>query len=526
MDTITIQKGDTLGGLAKKYNTTVQALQSSNNIANPNLIQAGGTLKVPQVQSAIPVNTVMNTPPLVTVPTPPTPTAGDTFRVQNAGIPNLAEQGIKSLADQVIEKSAVPETDIQKLVKSLSLDTASATSELVGQTQALADEEKKAGVQTLKQDLQNINSQILTKQAELAQDDVQLVANMRAEERRDTLLPFAQSGQAKLQGDAAIMRALKTSEIGVLNALALGKQGDIQLAKDTAQQAVDLKYAPYKELIAIHKAQIEALQPILSADEKKQAREQELRGNLALKEIGKLQDMQSKYLSNAIEQGANPAVLNAISKATTIEDIAKAGKGYEMSKADRLDLALKNAQLAKTNADITKTTEISDKVNPLLDKLQITNDLLKNTAGMRGVVGPNRIARAGLFNLSTFTGSEGDFIAGINQLTNQETLTTLLELKKAGGTLGALSEGEGKLLREAATKINSWAKKDKNGNVIGYKTTEKAFQKELNTLKKYTERAIVEAGGVLPEQIQSIPNDTFLSIPNNTNITSNEQFFK
>ena len=225
---------------------------------------------------------------------------------------------------------------------------------------------------------------------------------------------------------------------------------------------------------------------------------------------------------------------DAVSKALTL-----AGK-YQ---SDPLDRAIKQAQLSKLNADASKTrsdarlagtaavsteaqswadavsrgsAKLSDVpknlktavisamrtaapnqqvLNTLHDKLTVIDGVLSNKGGLRGVVGPNKLARSGLFNFSTFTGSEGDFIAGVNQLTNQETLTTLLDLKKAGGTLGALSEGEGRLLREAATKINSWAKKDKDGNVYGYRTSEKSFEEELKTLRKYTERAIKESSG-------------------------------
>jgi len=42
-----IKYGDTLSALARRYNTTVQKLASLNNIANPNLIYAGRTLRLP-----------------------------------------------------------------------------------------------------------------------------------------------------------------------------------------------------------------------------------------------------------------------------------------------------------------------------------------------------------------------------------------------------------------------------------------------------------------------------------------------
>jgi LysM repeat protein len=43
----TIQKGDTLSALAKRFNTTVEALARTNNIKNPDKIYAGKTLSVP-----------------------------------------------------------------------------------------------------------------------------------------------------------------------------------------------------------------------------------------------------------------------------------------------------------------------------------------------------------------------------------------------------------------------------------------------------------------------------------------------
>lgn len=45
--TITIKRGDTLSRIAKEYGTTVSELANINSIANPNLIYAGNSLKVP-----------------------------------------------------------------------------------------------------------------------------------------------------------------------------------------------------------------------------------------------------------------------------------------------------------------------------------------------------------------------------------------------------------------------------------------------------------------------------------------------
>ncbi len=46
--TYTIKKGDNLTKIAKKYGTTVEALQKANGIKNKNLIFAGSTLVIPK----------------------------------------------------------------------------------------------------------------------------------------------------------------------------------------------------------------------------------------------------------------------------------------------------------------------------------------------------------------------------------------------------------------------------------------------------------------------------------------------
>lgn len=43
-----VQPGDTLSGIAKKFNSTVRDIQNANRIANPSGLQAGKTIFVPQ----------------------------------------------------------------------------------------------------------------------------------------------------------------------------------------------------------------------------------------------------------------------------------------------------------------------------------------------------------------------------------------------------------------------------------------------------------------------------------------------
>ncbi len=278
-------------------------------------------ITLPAVDSTTAVPSTINSSMLgqtpVTVPVPTTPPPN----------PGSSTYATPNLADQILKDTAVTDTATQTKASDLSTKISDLLPSLLGQSTALVTEQKNAGLPDLKQNLQNINNQILTKQAELQKSDTQLIADSRAAETRDTLLPFAQSAQAKLAGDAAIMRALKTSEIGVLNAQALAAQGNIQLAQETAQQAVDAKYAPIKEQIANYQAQLTALAPILTKDEKKQADAQQLKVDLAKKQLD--QKVQSdKDIANiqleAAKNGASQDLLSTIGKATSVGDAIKA----------------------------------------------------------------------------------------------------------------------------------------------------------------------------------------------------------
>lgn len=476
-----IREGDNLTNIAKANNTDVATLSKLNNIANPNLIQTGANLKLPNTLT-------VNNPVSSTVPAP------NLNNVNQLQLPQTPVQTIpvppQSMADKAVLDTQTQLTSSQKMQESLISDQMKSIlgmNAMGTEAQIKQDELIKQGYQQKLQEYNAINSQILQKQAELAQDDIKLISNMRAEERRDTLLPFAQAGQAKLAGDASIMRALKTSEIGVLNAQVLAKQGDIQLAQQMAQDAVDAKFAPFKQQIQTYSDLLKSLDPILSRDEKKQANEQQLRGQIALKEIDRISTLQSKFLANAIEQGASDSVINNITKANTLQDIAKAGKGFEMSKADRLEQSIKQLQYNKLNSELTTSATakgVSAKDLPLIvksaeDKVNKIQGLLDNKKGIRTSSGV--IKRAA--GLST---AIRDWRADIKNVLSDLTVDELGRVKASGVTFGALSEGERKAVGDAATALNSAASLDKEGRLTGYfNISEDKVRQELQTIQDF-----------------------------------------
>ncbi len=90
----TVQSGDTLSAIARKFGVTVAAITAANNIANPNLIKPGQVLTIPDTAAPAPSPAPPATPPPApppavpsapptppqqqTPPTPPVPTAPGT----------------------------------------------------------------------------------------------------------------------------------------------------------------------------------------------------------------------------------------------------------------------------------------------------------------------------------------------------------------------------------------------------------------------------------------------------------------
>lgn len=118
------------------------------------------------------------------------------------------------------------------------------------------------------------------------------------------------------------------------------------------------------------------------------------------------------------------------------------------------------------------------------EKVSEIDSLLKDDSGILSAVGTyDRGLLSGLGALEGAQGKTQNFIAGVEQLIKGMTLQGLIDAKSQGATFGALSEGELKLLSDSASKIGTWAEKDKNGNVTGYNVDEKSFKEELQKIQ-------------------------------------------
>lgn len=142
----------------------------------------------------------------------------------------------------------------------------------------------------------------------------------------------------------------------------------------------------------------------------------------------------------------------------------------------------------RTIGDFSKITGTSastiEKSFGITEKIKSIDGILSNNAGLRGSVGPTRLQRGGVLTVVP----RGKLNADIQQLISQTTLDNLINAKTKGATFGALSEGELKLLSASGSRLATWAKTDKNGNITGFKASEQQVRDELAKIKSYAVR--------------------------------------
>lgn len=148
------------------------------------------------------------------------------------------------------------------------------------------------------------------------------------------------------------------------------------------------------------------------------------------------------------------------------------------------------------------------KIDDLKTKLFSIDSILDHK-GLNSAVGPVGIARLAIGDAF---GNKDAFIGTVSQLVDKDTLDTLVALKEKGGTLGALSDEERIMLKNAASKIGSWEEKNRKGEVVGYDVDEETFKKELETMRDLTLKALKKAGVKgyenLNEYLKYNPEDT------------------
>lgn len=242
----TIEWGDTLSALAKKYNTTVSNLATLNKIADPNKIYAGQKIIIPDVASqlqgadltasnikpGLPEITVEQTPP-------PTPTTADAIQKYTTDqLKKIQEEKIKT---QEAIGTTGGETTAQTLVglaqKAPTLDKAT----------KLKEEMAISGATELGNKLMIENTKLGTLKAEL--DGLSIAEQNEINSLQGITRGAIDREINVIQRKYNSLKASKQAEYLVQAATVSALQGNYELAKQAAQDAVNAYVYDYEQSV-------------------------------------------------------------------------------------------------------------------------------------------------------------------------------------------------------------------------------------------------------------------------------------
>ena len=498
--------------MAKYQDTQGNVIEVGSPELNPDLI-AGKTL-VSNTTPLGPITGADLTP--ITPITPITPESTPIYPV--AGL------------DTTGQATPLPqETEMSSTIKR----TQSLYDQLVGKSAFQAEQETTQGIPELQKTQKDLTARLtaLKNEALAIPQQLQLEATGRG---------VTAGGLRPLETGA-----LRTNAIQALGVASLleASRGNLTTALDLVDRAVAQKYDPIEAQINANLKNLDLLSKdptlTLAQQNRLEAQKEKQKERIAETERAKKDEEEIKtYAIEAARKGAIPDILSRIQSSKTPREALQIagfylGEDFRREVEDKqfqksLQKATFNLSMDKFNEDkrqfsleyALKQQEIANKAlldlqkkNPAIaaeatgEVLQNKINLIDTLFGHRGLnkaVGPSRLGRFTPFKIDVLSGDVQDFIAGVTQLVNKETIDTLVNLKARGGTLGALSDQERLLLQSAATKIGSWQLKDKNGNITGYNINETAFKKELESIKSLAITAKARAlGGSVGETLST-----------------------
>ena len=332
-------------------------------------------------------------------------------------------------ADSILADSRVADTQNQTDFERLVRDVTGATGLLGGESDALTKERERLGVNTLRTQYQGIINQGLKLNASLQQDDVALAAGLNQIEDKPIAMEFITGEQASVERRAHIARAFKVAEINTLNAQATALGGNINMALTMAREAVDAKYAPIKEFIDIKQKQLEAIAPLVSKDEAKQLKAQQLKIDLSLKDLDerKANEKEAKNIALTLAQNQAPAeLLNLALGAKSVEDMLKIPgvEKYLVSPMEKLQMQKINLDIRNSNQEYANLVAEANKAKQYLQGT--TGDPILDIISASAQYGDKRLTDSQLEKIQQAT----------NALGSLESLQGLLKIDSTGPLSG------------------------------------------------------------------------------------------
>ena len=353
-------------------------------------IPYGAPLSTKTTSSSIPVST-LGTNTALKIPTA-TPT--NTADVAVAGATSASTQ---MTAEQKALQTKIDsqESSYDKLSGEINTLLGSAT----GQGAATLKAEQTAGVPQMQQQLQGINSQITNKLAEFKVLQDKYAETQQVVEGKTIPMSLITGKTAELNRSLALQKNTFASEIGLLQAQAQMVQGQLELAKATADRAVDLKYEDIRTQIQVKMQQLDMVRDMLTTSERKQAavldgQYQTAQNNLSI-QIANEKDKNSTLLS-VMQKYPDAGILLTDTLEQANQKITTSSKIYQDQ--IRVPTTSSGSTTVKAPTTYKVTSQDSGGFYAIAQKLGITKEALMavNTS-----VDPNNMQVGQIINLPT-----------------------------------------------------------------------------------------------------------------------------
>ena len=177
-----------------------------------------------------------------------------------------ADTTAKSIQDYIALLTP-PETEESGTISDLMDTISTELNDLKGRGTAQLSAEEAQGVEIKKQILQNAETELNQKLAEYKAIQAKYEALNADIEGKAITMSSIVGSQAQVNRTMRAELNVKASEIAMIQANVASAQGNLNLAQDAADRAVDLKYEDAKDAIEIRLQQLELLQDELSKDE-------------------------------------------------------------------------------------------------------------------------------------------------------------------------------------------------------------------------------------------------------------------
>ena len=251
---------------------------------------------------------------------PEQPQVGDVEKAGQTQVNNIATQTIDTaqtdLDKQISDIEAAGQQDLTER-EGLSTEYEKLLDQTVNKQADFQGALEEQGVPELNKQLQGIVNQMRTTQASLN-------LGVATEQGRPTIAAFS-------TGKIAQMQNMASAQLGALAVQAQAVQGNIELARSTAESLINAQYGPIEQQIANQKEILALNYDNLSLKDQKRADEL---NRLYAKEEANIADekLETQNIQNimitAAENGADQETRDKINKATTVEEAINAAAKY------------------------------------------------------------------------------------------------------------------------------------------------------------------------------------------------------